>query len=296
MLVWVVAIVAGVGTVAWLLAPRQIKSVPVRAKGKREGETQSRSDSRPGRGMVVAAAALSVLAVLALFSQWNYETAAITQAAGFGKLTHGQIADGIADLQQAARMEDGQPKYAEDLAAIYEGIASAKPVSAVPSYVPSGDDARTIDPQRVLQLGRDQLFELAVLSLHSAESLTPLDPGVYAALGDLYMAWDRPETAIAAYRQAEQLSHDNPRYIDDQALARLAQNRLHDAATLAAAALHLDPTFWYSYYTAARAVHRLGLHAEARVAAAASLFFAPNARPGPNAAQHAELESLKRSG
>jgi len=64
---------------------------------------------------------------LGLLSQWNYETAALAETAGFHNLTHGLIPQGIADLQRAASMEDGQAKYQEDLATVYGGIRGSQP-------------------------------------------------------------------------------------------------------------------------------------------------------------------------
>jgi tetratricopeptide (TPR) repeat protein len=162
--------------------------------------------------------------------------------------------------------------------------------------VPHGDDPRTIDPQRVLTLGRNQLYALSVLSLQSARAVAPLDPTVYSALGDLYMNWGKPGPAIEQYRQAEKLSHDNPKYIDAQALARLKQNRLTDAAGLARASLRLDPTFWYSFYTQAKIDHRLGNRTAARGEARLALYLTHNYRPLPSAAQLAELRGYERSG
>jgi tetratricopeptide (TPR) repeat protein len=237
-----------------------------------------------------------VLALLALSSPWNYETAAMAQVAGFSKLSHGQITDGIAQLQGVARMEDGQPTYQENLATVYEGIASANPQSSESSYVPRGDDARTIDPQRVLLLGRDQLLELALLSLKSAESLTPLDPSVHGVLGDFYLNWKRPEQALAEYRTAESLSHDNPRFVDDEALVRLQENRLQDAYNFAVAGVHLDGRFWYSWYALAKVNHQMHHQQQARATARLSLVLANIANPAPSPVQHHELVTLEHSG
>jgi Flp pilus assembly protein TadD len=199
-------------------------------------------------------------------------------------------------LQSAASMEDGQAKYQEDLANVYGGIAAANPQSSDPGYLPRGDDPRTLDPQVILTLGRDQLYMLALLSLQSARAVAPLDPTVYSALGDLYMNWGKPSPAIAQYRRAETLSHDNPKYIDAQALAWVKQHRLAGAAVLVRTALRLDPTFWYSFYTQAVVEHLLGNHAGARTAAKLALYLKQNYRPLPTAAQLRELQRYEQSG
>jgi O-antigen ligase/tetratricopeptide (TPR) repeat protein len=293
MALWLCAIVVGVAAVAWLVLPR----APVQPRRSPKGKPAARGlvPSTP-RASVIAAGALSILALLGLLSQWYYETAALAETAGFHNLTHGLVSQGIADLQRAASLEDGQSKYQEDLATVYGGIAAGNPQSGEIGYVPHGDDPRTIDPQRVLTLGRNQLYALSVLSLQSARAVAPLDPTVYSALGDLYMNWGKPGPAIGQYRQAEKLSHDNPKYIDAQALARLKQNRLTDAAGLARASLRLDPTFWYSFYTQAKIDHLLGNRTAARGEARLALYLTHNYRPLPSAAQLAELRGYERSG
>jgi O-antigen ligase/tetratricopeptide (TPR) repeat protein len=296
MALWLGAIVGGVAAVAWLVVPRTPAHPRTSPKGKPAARGPVPSVSPTPRITVVAAGALSILVLLGLLSQWNYETAALAETAGFHSLTHGLVTQGIADLQRAASMEDGQSRYQEDLATVYGGIAAANPQSSEIGYVPHGDDPRTIDPQRVLTLGRNQLYALGVLSLQSARAVAPLDATVYSALGDLYMNWGKPGQAIEQYQQAEKLSHDNPKYVDAQALARLKQNRSAEALALARASLRLDPTFWYSFYTQAKIDHQLGNKAEARSAAHLALYLTHNYRPLPSAGQLAELRGYERSG
>jgi O-antigen ligase len=296
MSLWLGTILGGVGTVTWLLVPRTPAHLTTTTRDKRSARGAVPRVTRTPRATAVAGGVVSVLVLLGLFSQWNYETAALAETAGFHNLTHGHVDQGIADLQTAASMEDGQAKYQEDLATVYGGIASGNPQSSDPVYAPHGDDPRTLEPQQILTLGRNQLYTLAVLSLQSARAVAPLDPTVYSALGDLYMNWGKPGLAIDQYRQAETLSHDNPKYIDAQALARLKQNRLNDAVGLARASLRLDPTFWYSFYTQAKVDHLLGNRAEARSAAKLALYLKQNYRPSPTVAQLRELQGYERSG
>jgi O-antigen ligase/tetratricopeptide (TPR) repeat protein len=296
MSLWLVTILGGVGTVTWLLVPRKPALPTPRPRDKRTARGAVPLVTRTPRATITAGGAIAVLVLLGLFSQWNYETAALAETAGFHNLTHGHVDQGIADLQSAASMEDGQAKYQEDLATVFGGIASGNPQSSDPVYAPHGDDPRTLDPQRILTLGRNQLYALAALSLQSARAVAPLDPTVYSALGDLYMNWGKPGSAIYQYRQAERLSHDNPRYIDAQALARLKQNRVPAAAAFVHTALRLDPTFWYSWYAQAKIDHVMGKRSEARSAAHLALYLTQNYRPLPSAAQLAELHLYDRSG
>jgi O-antigen ligase len=294
MTVWLLALLGGVAAVAWLVTPRAATTPAHNGKVAARG-TPARIAPAP-RITIVAAGALFLLVLLGLLSQWNYETAALAETAGFHNLTHGLIPQGIADLQRAASMEDGQAKYQEDLATVYGGIASSNPQSAEVGYVPRGDDARTLDPQRVLTLGRDQLYALAVLSLQSAQAVAPLDATVYSRLGDLYMNWGKPGPALRQYAQAEKLSVHNPNYLDGEARAMFAAGRRQAALRRALDAVTLDHTYWYSHSTLAGIYHALGQTARARAEATLGLFWEPITHPPATKSQLDELRTLQRTG
>ena len=296
MALWLCALGGGVVAAAWLLTPRLPLPQPSSARRRSAAGSTAAPHRRATRATRVAAAALSVVALLALLSQWNYETAALAETAGFHNLTHGSIQQGIADLQWAASMEGGQAKYQEDLATVYSGIAASNPQSGEIGYVPRGDDARTLDPQRVLTLGRGQLYALAVLSLQSAEAVSPLDPTVYSALGDLYVSWGKPNLALGQYTRAAKLSVHNPKYLDAEARALLAAGRPQAALQHAQAAVALDYTYWYSHDTLALIYHAFRQPAKTRVEATLGLFWQPITHPPATRSQLDELRRLQRTG
>ena len=288
--IWLLGLLAGTCAVAWVVMPDALvgESKPLNAPAR------LRSTSR--RSVWLMSALVCAFGLLFLVIPGEQQTAAVAESAGFAQLTSGQVTQGIADLQQAARTEPDEPKYQQDLANVYIGLALANPQTSEPGFVPSGDDARTLDPERVQTLGRNQLFQLAVSSLKTGESSLPLDPKIHAAIADAYLQWKRPIQALAQYREAEKLSLDNPSYLDGQALAYLAADQPQAALSEAQAAVRLDNTFWYSFYARARVYDRMHKKALAMADASLALIVANNFRPSPPADQLAQLQRMQRSG
>jgi O-antigen ligase/Flp pilus assembly protein TadD len=290
-LLWLLGIGGGIGAVAWVLMPA--RPAPL-SESRRRATVAAAPPAGARRGIVAGAVAL--LAVLALLSQWQFETAANAESAGFRALTHGRAQDGIAQLQSAAQIEGDRPKYREDLATIYTGLAQAQAQGAQPGLILGPDADRTIDPTVAVTLGRDQLFTLANEALQAARSAAPLDPTVYDALGTMNLQWKRPALALAAFRHAERLSLQNPKYLAEEAQALLAQG--HGAAALQTArnAERLDHTYWYSHYVLALVYHGLKQPAQARREALLGLYWEPLAFPPPPQDQINRLRTLQRTG
>lgn len=288
--IWILACIVGALVVAWVVIPQNERLQGDRARGRIQRQPG------PPRSLALLSAVVCVLVLGSLVVPWREQTAAAAESAGFTHLTSGQVGEGIADLQQAARTAPDEPKYQQDLANVYMGLAQANPQSGEPGYIPSGEDARTLDPERVQTLGRSQLFALAVFSLQNAERVAPLDPTVHGALGDAYLQWKRPLAAYRAYRQAEALSLHNPKYVDGEARALLIAGKQLSALQQAKAALRLDHTFWYSHYTLALIYHASGQKALARTEATLGLLYAPIYQPPPPQNQMDDLRRLQKNG
>jgi len=251
--------------------------------------------SSPKRSFVIGSVVV-LAALLALGSQIRFETAAIADSLGLSALSQNQTSRALGLLQEAVRYNGYDPFYETHLAEPYFYLGGSRGASSEPSYVPSGSDAKTIDPQRATTLGRDQLFQLDQFALDSAKSLAPLDPDTYNNLGELYLQWNKPAQALTAYRQAEALSPKNPRYLDDEALASLTEKRNTTALSQARAALSLDTTFWLSHFTMCVVDHQLGAKKDARMEAALALYWVRNYWPPPPAQQISLLQNLQKNG
>jgi tetratricopeptide (TPR) repeat protein len=201
-------------------------------------------------------------------------------------------------LEQAAATDPYEPSYQTHLAQAYLSLGQNRtdPAATEATYVPKPGDERTLDPARAVNMGQNQLFQLAAFALESARSLSPLDPDAYENLGVVYRVWGRPQEALAEYRRAQQLTFNSPRYLDDEALAELDAQRPQVAARDARAALNLDTTFWLSHYALAKVDHQLGDHAAAKGEAGLALYWFHNYWPPPPASQIDELKSLQKNG
>lgn len=286
-------------TVVWLLAVLGGISALAAAQGAAAGsDTTPRisGEWRARSGLLVLGGAGALVALAALLFPWQTESAAIAETAGFRHINRTEVTQGLGFLQDAARTQGYEPKYREDLAVVYFALAQRNAPTGAPGYVPSGSDALTIDPTAAQSLGRDQLFGLGVLSLQGAKSLDPLDPYVHELIGNAYLQWGKTAQARAEFLQAQRLSHDNPRYIDDLALVALAENRPQSALAQAQQAMRLDPTFWFSYYTRALINDQLQHGAPARADARTALDVVRAAKATPSAQQLAQLRQIARDG
>ena len=279
--VWILSVVASAGVVTAALTGRPaalgFRSVP---------------RGRPW--LLVGLAGLA--GVLALGGQMRFETAAIADRTGTNYLDAQQWTQALPYLEQAAQTYGYEPAYDRNLAQAYFGLAGSRGDSAEPQYVPDPGDVRTLDASRVTNFGSDQLFQLAAFALDSAGSLSPLDPDTYYNLGVVYHLWGKPDRALVEFGRAEQLSINNPRYLDWEALAYLDAKQTKGADQRARAALALDSTFWLSHYTLALVDHQVGNRPGAKQEAALSLYWVRNYWPPPPAQQLDQLRSLARFG
>jgi hypothetical protein len=101
---------------------------------------------------------------------------------------------------------------------------------------------------------------------------------------------------LPEYAQAEALSLQNPRYLDDEALANLTAKRNAIALSQARAALSLDTTFWLSHFTMSVVDHQVGAKKDAQTEAALALYWVRNYWPPPPAQQVSLLQNLQKSG
>jgi tetratricopeptide (TPR) repeat protein len=280
---WLLSVMAGAGVVAAGLL----------------GEVKVRFPSALPRRRSLTVCLLALAAgALALGSQMHVETAAFADRIGTNVLNGGQPFAGLEYLEQAAATDPYEPSYQTHLAQAYLSLGQNRtdPAATEATYVPKPGDERTLDPARAVNMGQNQLFQLAAFALESARSLSPLDPDAYENLGVVYRVWGRPQEALAEYRRAQQLTFNSPRYLDDEALAELDAQRPQVAARDARAALNLDTTFWLSHYALAKVDHQLGDHAAAKGEAGLALYWFHNYWPPPPASQIDELKSLQKNG
>lgn len=280
--VWLLALLAGVGVMAASLGPETRPEVTRRA--------------RLPRWATLALAGSALITLLALLPQWQLETAAFADAEGSVNFVRARLQSGLSQAQLATNAAGYESAYRLDLATAYESLARMHGASADPTYLPRPGDTRSLDPGIAVTLGRDQLFTLSVDSVQQAIQLVPMDPGSYATLGEVYTAWGKHRLAYQAFARAEALSLDNPRYLDQEALAQLSLAHSSLALHLTESALQLDRRYWYSYYTLAEVYHRRGQRVQARQAANQGIFWSPVAYPAPPAADLTTLHKIARSG
>lgn len=286
--VWTLAVVAGIVLLALMTRPAL---VPASARTSSPVPT----DPTVTRTRAIAGA-VALLAILALLTQWRLETAAYADAEGASQFVTGQFQAGLSNAELATQAAGYVDTYRSDLAQAYLSMARVRGASADPSYRPSPGDARSLDPQTALTLGKAQLFALAVDAQRQTINLVPQDPTAYSTLGDFYYEWKQNRQAAALYRQAESLSPDNPRYLDQQALSLLAAGQAGSALRLARQATALDDGYWYSHYAQAVVAHQLGRSATARTQARLALFWAPVALPQPPASDLNAMRKMETTG
>jgi tetratricopeptide (TPR) repeat protein len=222
----------------------------------------------------------------------------MAERAGLDSLGAGNTAGAIGYLQEASTDNGYEPQYQTELGAAYLDLAASRPAppSGDPTYLLPSPQPRSMAVSAVLNLPRNEILQLGEVSLGSARALAPLDPDAYANLGNLDLQSGEIDRALAEFREAERLSPQNPRYIDQEALAQLQAGRTAQAMSAARTALDLDNTFWYSHYAAALVQHSAGSYQDARQEAALALYWMRNYWPQPPATQVAQLRTLARSG
>jgi Flp pilus assembly protein TadD len=280
-LLWLAAIVLGAGTIAALLP--------------RDESTEHRQPVIAPRQLGIAAAG-ACLAVIALAGLLRYETAAIEDHFGLNQIALRNNQAALGHLQAAAASQQYEPQYRTELGGIYLALGAVRIDSAEPLFTPAPGDVTSIDPAEAAQLGRDQLYKLSELALQSARNLSPLDPDSYNNLGNLYLQWNRSKPALVEYRRAQALSHLNPRYLDQEALALLEGQHPRAARRKAESALALDRTFWYSYYTLAVINDRFGATQAVKQEATQGLYWVHNYWPPPPQSQIDQLRALQQNG
>lgn len=291
---WLLSALAAVGGVAAaLLTPLVTPRRASRLSGQKQEDVMP---SGPDRRSLIAPGLIVLAAALSLGSQMRFETAAFADRAGQTHLAEQDVPGGIGYLQEAVVVNGYEPVYETELGAAYLTLGSNRLDSADPFFTPSTDSAKTLDPRKATNLGKDQLFGLAEASLRSARSLSPLDPDMYNNLGNLYLQWNRSSQALAVFERAQQLALNSPKYLDQEALADLQANRIADAQRRAQAALKLDSAYWFTYYALAFIDHQRGSHAQAKKEAGLALYLKVNAYPQPPQSQVQQLQSFQRSG
>lgn len=299
---WVISAISGVAAVAWSLAPaagEQTQTAPADGADRPgpDGAAGAKGMPFPSRRAIpILAPTVQLAAALALAGQMQYQTAAMAARNALTGPSSLSDQNALRYLQQASRTESRLAVYKTELGGELERLGAARGDSADPGYQPGAGDAETISPQHALALGRDQLFQLAADALQSARVVAPLDPDTYNNLGTLYLQWNRPQEALAMFRQAEQLSSQNPTYLDREALALLTAARLREAYAHARSALTLDNTYWYTYYTLALVDHRLGARERAKRDASLALLTVHNYWPPPPDSELSQMRTVLREG
>lgn len=262
---------------------------------QRRRPDQVRPSPLGGRGRAVAAG-VGLVVVLGLMTQFRLEAAAYADGRGGVDFVHGNLTGGLAKAQLAAQAAGYVDTYRLDLAQAYLSLARLHNSSSDPRYHPTPADARSLDPQTALTLGKDQLFTLAVDAGRQAIAATPQDPNAYGTVGDIYNEWGKNLAAAAIFAQAESLSKQNPRYLDQEALAYLDAGLAERARSLAIQATVFDQRFWYSHYTQAIILRRLGQKVAAREQARLGLFWAPVMYPPVPEPDLALLRRIEKTG
>ncbi|HEX8917448.1 MAG TPA: O-antigen ligase family protein, partial [Chloroflexota bacterium] len=279
---WVLSILLGVAGIAFFQTSMEVRRVSLSVPGS-------------ARLRIIITLAGVILA-LGAAAQVRFETAAFSERDGLTALATGQFPQAVAYLEEAARTNTEEPQYRTDLGGAFLSLGANHLDSGEPAYQPVSSDAETIDSARAANLGRDQLYSLALYALQSAHALSPLDPDTLSNLGNLYLAWNRPQLALGEYQQAELLSVNNPRYLDQEALTLLQEGKTRQAADLAKQALRLDTTFWFSYYAASLVDQKRGATQQARQEAQASLGWVHNYWPPPPDSQLQQMRAVLQAG
>ena len=145
---------------------------------------------------------------------------------------------GRALLEQARRAQDTPRQLPEDL---------------------SARDARSLSPQWVAQAGQEDLLNAALVVLHHARDLNPLNTDHTANLGRLYRAWGEltadPDERMAKfqqasefYRQAALLSAHAAHLQNEWAIVYMRMGELEQAETHLARSLELDQEYDQTYF------------------------------------------------
>lgn len=236
----------------------------------------------------------AALTTLALASQFWYQTGAVDERLGLDRLSAGDVAAAVSYLQQAVRADGNEPQYLTELGGAYLSFPTRD--SANPSFVPHASQLTSLNEAQVSRLGTAQLVTLSRLALDRARQLAPLDPDAYGNLGNVDLQANQPTAALREYREAEALSHENPRYLDQEALAELQMGKGSQALGTARHALALDSTYWLSHYALAAIDDKRGDTAGAKREAALALYWQRNIWPHPPAGQISQLRSLASTG
>jgi len=292
---WIASALVGVAVLASVVMERgEAPSQP--APGRRKSQRRQEGSVRSVRPFLPPIG-VSVGIALILASQMQFVGATIADRNGTTSFGMRQSQDALGYLQQASRANGFEPIYALELGGAYSGIASSKSsYSTDPGYRPRPGDARSVDPGFALTLNRNQLYALSIDAMKTASDLSPLDAEFYANLGNTYRSWGHAQQAIDEYRRAERLSVTNPKYIADEAQAWIEAGQAGEAVHRAAAAVRIDPTYWYSHYALALAYHAARKPGQARGESQLALFWEPVTVPPPPPAQLKQMRAIEKSG
>jgi len=273
----VLSALAGIGVVALPLMP--------------EGVTLPRLSGRVALsgGVAALAVALSAGAV------WQVEHGALADRTSGSAFAAGKTALGIGDLQEAVNADPTEPRFSTDLGNAYLSLAASR-AGPGKTVALSADAYRTLAPGMVTVLGRSELFALSRQAMQETLSLTPLDPEAWDSLGLLDRAQRRDAASLSAFRHAETLSLQNPRYLDEEALTLIQAGNTDQAMSVAKAAEALDNGYWYSHYAAAEAAQHAGNRPAAQQEANLALADVPATWPPPPQSEIQALQQMAAGG
>jgi len=271
----------------WLAGVAATLLVVVRAIVVVNTELQTRTDRV--LGPLVAGAVVSVC-VLGGFL--NIQSASFAERAAVNDLARNDVFGAVNLLQQSVQRNQHEPQFETELGGALLSMAAQRLNDQGPAVGTSLSDAQHVGPDILTQLSRQQLFQLSHAALSQSEVLSPLDPDAVANMGNLALQASDTTGALAAFQRAERLSHDNPRYFDDEALALMAAGNLKGAAVRVQQAYSLDPTFWYTYYIRGLVATKQGVFVKARADAKLALYWLKNYWPPPPQSQVQQLRSM----
>lgn len=272
----------------WMTAIAATLLVIVRAIGPLVNTgMQARTDLALGP-LVVGA----VVSVCAIGGFLNSQSASFAERAAVNDLARNDAFGAVNLLQQSVQHNQHEPQFETELGGALLSMAAQRLNDQGPTVGTSLSDAQHFGPDILRQLSRQQLIQLSRAALSQSEALSPLDPDAVANMGNLALQARDAAGALAAFQRAETLSHDNPRYFDDEALALMAAGNLNGAAIRVQHAYSLDTTFWYTYYIRGLVTTKQGVPDKARADAKLALYWLKNYWPPPPQSQIQQLRSM----
>jgi Flp pilus assembly protein TadD len=203
----------------------------------------------PPRTRVVAIAGAAIV-VIGVTLNLNQLAADVYHKEGTSLDAQGNFANSAHAYQEAIALAPQQDYYYLFLGRAYLELAKQAPKTPLsPPFSPTLDNALTVPPATIEQMGQIDALRSAEVVLERARYLAPLNPDHYANLARLYRLWgetiDPSKLADSSHysRLATTLSPHSAQLFDEWALTLLAEGKLPEALVEARTAAALDPQY-----------------------------------------------------